>query len=106
MRYFEFELLIDKWYVVLPDWVGDKEELEMVSGADSFLYILAQGEQKVTINVSENTFDGYKYKLEFIDHASGGGDYHLISEMFEFPVWLCHVTKFVFGYLPKNLYIS
>jgi hypothetical protein len=33
-----------RWYVDLPEYQGSKQDLEMVSGADAFLEILAQGE--------------------------------------------------------------
>ena len=33
-----------RWYVDLPEWEGEKAELEMVLGADTFLEILSQGE--------------------------------------------------------------
>ena len=29
-----------RWYVDLPEWEGEKDNLEMVLGADSFLEIL------------------------------------------------------------------
>tara|TARA_R110000737_G_scaffold90497_2_gene122820 strand:- start:507 stop:830 length:324 start_codon:yes stop_codon:yes gene_type:complete len=107
MKQFTFEKEQDeRWYVVLPEWTGDKEELEMVAGADSFLDILAQGETTVHATMSTDPFDGYTYKLEFVEHEGGGGNYHLTSDYYDFPVWLCHVTKFVFGHLPENIYVS
>ena len=106
MKYFDFQKEGEKWFVVLPEWTGDKEELEMVSGADIFLDMLAQGDDKVSLSVSTESFDSFQYKLTFVDYADGGGDYHLKSELSEFPVWLCHVVKFVYGDLPKTLFIS
>ncbi|MCP4521009.1 MAG: hypothetical protein GY827_04835 [Cytophagales bacterium] len=106
MRTFKFERESDgRWYVVLPEWQGDKEELEMVAGADMFLEIMAQGENEVVIDVDIEPFDGFKYKLTFQDHEAGGGTYYLRGELFEFPVWLCHVTEFVYGYLPENIFV-
>lgn len=96
----------NKWYVVLPEWTGVKEELEMVSGADIFCDILAQGNTTIYVTISVEPFEGYDYKLDFVNHAGGGGDYHLTSEFYDFPVWLCHVIKFVFGYLPKTIYVK
>lgn len=106
MKSFKFEKEIgDRWYVVLPEWTGPKEDLEMVCGADALCEILAQGENSVHVDIDREPFEGYKYKLDFVKHASGGGDYHLTSEFYDFPVWLCHVTEFVFGDLPKSIYI-
>lgn len=30
-----------RWFVVLPEWGGDKDELEMILGADTMLDVLA-----------------------------------------------------------------
>jgi len=107
MKQFTFEKDIDsRWYVVLPEWPGDRADLEIISGADAFCEILAQGEQNITVGMSIEPFDGYRYKLTFVNHEGGGGDYHLTSLFYDFPVWLCHVTKFVFGSMPENIYIA
>jgi hypothetical protein len=107
MKHFKFEKDLDsRWYVVLPEWTGDRAELEMVAGADAFCEILAQGEDVVDIGMSTKEFKDYRYKLEFVKHEGGGGDYHLTSALYDFPVWLCHVTKFVFGEMPKFIYIA
>jgi len=107
MRYFKFEKEESgKWFVVLPEWTGYKEELEMVCGADIFLDILAQGETSIEVGMDIEPFDGFRYTLTFMKHESGGGDYHLESEFYDFPVWLCHVTKFVFGELPEKIYVA
>lgn len=105
MREFKFVKEDDnKWYVDLPEWEGDHAELEMVCGADTMLDIIAQGEDHAYMRVSEKDFDDSKYTLTFKDDLCEGGVYELKSDMFEFDVWLCHVTKFVYGYLPKKLY--
>jgi hypothetical protein len=40
MKTFKFEKEKDnRWYIILPEWTGEKEELEMVCGADSMLDI-------------------------------------------------------------------
>lgn len=94
-----------KWYVVLPEWEGDKEELEMVCGADTFLDILSQGESEVSLDISLTKPSEFMYELIFKEESGGGGWYELKSDMFNFDIWLCHVTKFVFGYLPVKIYI-
>ena len=104
MRNFKFQLENNRWYVVLPEWTGPKDDLEMVMGADMMLDIVAQGESTVNLNISETPFEGYKYYLEYKEDYYGGGNYILHSEFSTFTVWLCHVTKFVYGYLPKQLY--
>jgi hypothetical protein len=93
----------NKWYVVLPEWTGEKEELEMVCGADTMLDILSQGDFEVNLTLSDEKFN-HNFTLEFLREESGGGWYELQHEHFNFEVWLCHVTKFVFGNLPKTIY--
>jgi hypothetical protein len=108
MRNFKFEKESDNnWYVVLPEWEGAHSELQMVCGADTMLDIMAQGENVVHTSLSEKPFDGYTFLLTYDRDESEGGWYELthVDNMFNFQVWLCHVTKFVFGYLPEKLYI-
>jgi hypothetical protein len=104
MKNFKFELENDKWYVILPEWEGSKDELEMVCGADTMLDIVAQGETSVYLTISEKPFENYTFTLLYKEDLAEGGLYLLTSELHEFEVWLCHVTKFVYGYLPKILY--
>lgn len=106
MKNFKFELVENRWYVVLPEWKGSKDELEMVCGADTMLDILAQGNSIVYMTISEKEYEGYKFCLEYKEDMAEGGLYSLVSKEYNFEVWLCHVTKFVFGYLPKKLYCN
>lgn len=95
----------NRWYVVLPEWDGDKEDLEMVMGADVMLDILAQGEPVVDVLLSTKPFN-HLFELHFIREESGGGWYKFVGEYNETELWLCHVTKFVFGGLPEIIYGS
>lgn len=97
----------NRWYAILPDWEGDKEELEMVMGADVMLDILSGYSDYVELMLDVDDFVGNTFKLQFLKDESDGGVYFLnMSGMTEdFELWLCHVTKFVFnGDLPKTLY--
>ena len=97
VNYFMFEKDPDnRWYIILPEWEGDRAELEMVSGADTMLDIISQGENRVGVSLSLKPFDGSKYSLNFIKEQSGGGTYDLRSKYHNFEVWLCHVVIFVF----------
>ena len=95
---------LNKWYIVLPEWTGDKSELEMVCGADTMLDILAQSEVVVYMTFSDTEFLEHTFTLDYITDESGGAMYALNHELYNFEVWLCHVTKFVFGYLPSTIY--
>ena len=98
---------LNAWFAEIPEWKGDRAELEMVMGADVLLEVLAQGGDYITIRMgdepvidkSTNTFT-----LEFDREEAGGGYYKIKDHFLEFEIWLCHVTKFVFGYLPKKIY--
>jgi hypothetical protein len=103
--HFKFERELDnRWYIVLPEWEGDHAELEMVCGADQMLNILAQGEDEVYLHISLTHIDN-SMELSFIEEDDGGAWYNVTSDLFEFPIWLCHVTKFVFGELPTKMWI-
>lgn len=107
------------WFIDLPEWTGSKAELQMVLGADTMLDILAKGENTVTLEVSTEHFEGAKVLAWFGegvagDPSFGGGMYrtHLTLQLAdEKPVekdldmWLCDVTKFVFGgYMPDLIF--
>lgn len=96
-----------RWYVDLPDWDGPEKDLEMVLGADTMLDILSQGESFVNISISTSDFRGRRHTL-FQKEEEGGGFWYRLETEFgtEFPVWLCYVTKYVFGEFPSVLYVG
>ena len=109
MRKFRFyKESTNQWYVDLPEWPGEKANLEMVSGADTMLDCLAQGDGEIYLILStEFTFGALC--LEFIRETpeiGEGAQYLFIDHFNTFDVWLCDVTKFVFGKFPKNIWIT
>lgn len=98
-----------RWYVDLPEWEGPKSALEMVMGADTMLDILSEGEGEVTLEMSTEPIDKgdlLTFLYETPDFGEGAY-YHMESYLgleFNLDVWLCDVTKFVFGEFPKNIY--
>lgn len=105
MKTFKFIKESNRWFIELSEWKGDKDDLEMVCGADIMLDILAQGELVVYLSISEYKFEESDFTLTFIKEINDGGLYNLDSTFHSFEVWLCHVTKFVFnGKFPKILY--
>jgi hypothetical protein len=106
MKYLKFNKEADgRWFIDLPSWDGNKSDLEMVLGADTMLEIFSQGEGYVEICVHDKEYDSL-YKLYFDKFESGGAWYLFESPTNEFKVWLCFVTKFVFGYFPKIIYLG
>lgn len=107
MKDFKFVKEEGRWFVELDNWQGDRDDLEMVLGADTMLDILAQGEGEIDVTLSEEKVP-CKMRLTKKTEDELGAWYKLHSDdqLFNFEVWLCPVTIFVFGYYPEKLYIS
>lgn len=99
----------EKWYADIPEWTGRKSALQMVSGADDLLDLIANGRNDVHIYFTEKEIKGadvliFKRKTWF-----NGATYKIKSfegQEINLKVWLCNVTKFVLGGFPKKIYIS
>lgn len=115
MRTFYFYKDEDGWFVDIPEWEGDKADLQMVAGADHFLDIIAQGEDGVHVHMDLVPFTGadeltmmHLGKLE--GWEMGTGAWYKVTSFngiaYDFPMWLCDVTKHpqVFGFFPDNIY--
>jgi hypothetical protein len=105
-----------EWYIDIPEWEGSKIDLQMVAGADIFLDILSQGEIEIEVSLSDVYYNGYsELEMKELGRLEGwemgtGAWYKLISyrgiPYFDLDIWLCDVTKFVFGDFPKTIYFS
>lgn len=101
----------NRWYVVLPEWQGSKADLEMVAGADTMLEYMAEGNGFVFLYLSETMFAGAD-ELKFICLAEelGNGAYYKMEYYrgvgLNLDIWLCDVTKFVFGKFPSVIHVS
>jgi len=111
MREFRFyKESTNRWYVDLPEWNGPKADLEMIDGADSMLEYMAEGSGEVRAIMSTQKVDNV-YHLIFIREPPeiGEGAQYLLEEYLGLTiylrVWLCDVTKFVFGEFPENIWI-
>jgi hypothetical protein len=106
-----YKELDERWYIDLPDWIGSKADLEMVAGADVMLNYMSDNGNEVTLKLSEEEFENSD-KLEFVRMAleiENGAFYYLKEYQgvdIDLEMWLCDVTKFVFGYFPQEIYIS
>lgn len=101
-----------KWYAVVPEWTGDKADLQMVCGADTLLDMInmSLGEPN-TINLdiyvddefSIDIFEG-SFKLIKEGGDEGGGWYigrykdQVVPEL-----WLCEVLRFIFNKIPIKI---
>ena len=106
MRNFHFQKDISgRWFVDLPEWEGTKDELEMVMGADTMLDVISCMDNDVWITLSTEPFENFTYKLTFKEEIYDGATYGLEGNYMEFDVWLCSVTKFVFGEFPDEIFL-
>jgi len=102
------------WYIDLPDYLaqgGDKGDLQMVSGADTMLDIIAEKENEVTLQIDTESFDDSDELVltELCDPILGGGYYYMKKfeeKIVNKDLWLCEVTRFVFGDIPEKIYIK
>lgn len=112
IRYIDFEKTTDgKWYLVLPGWMGDKEDLEMVMGADKMLDRLDfQGKNKITLRVTNFIPSDLRISLSSIGGLEIGGAFYEVhfESIGQAPpeIWLCDVIKTILGEFSEILYIE
>jgi hypothetical protein len=103
----------NNWYVDIPGWPGFKASLRMIAGADTLLDHLSKDQNEITINLSEMPFENSSHLkrvkintgINPLSNFENGADY-VFKELNDLPVWLCNVTKYVYGYFPENIYFS
>jgi len=102
-----------KWYADIPEWTGKKSALQMVAGADTLLEHLTANqyntEKDVYIYFTEEEHVGSNCIMKVRNCLFNGANYKiktLENKEINLKLWLCNVTKFVFGYFPEKIYIS
>jgi len=118
------------WYISLPEFInmglGNKNNLLMVDGSDTFLDILSGYEpntspdgSKISLVLCDQEFLGCTYTLTKIDngldqdllnkvgHAPVDyGAYYMVEEIPGHRLWLCPVTEYVFdGLYPEKIFL-
>jgi hypothetical protein len=71
-----------EWYIDLPEYLeqgGSKGDLQMVSGADTMLDIIAEKKDEVILQIHIRPFEGADELTltELCDPILGGGYYHM-----------------------------
>ncbi len=98
-----------QWYIDLPlDGQFEKDDLEMVCGADIMLDILSNYGQEINLLVDTQPFDGADV-LELVGLPESGADYYIPtieSKTMGMKIWLCAVTYQIFGEYPLEIYIK
>ena len=98
------------WYIDFPEFIeqglGTKGDLVMVSGADQMLDYLGSGSDRVALTFSNCEMSGARFHLKMFAHNGWGATYK--TNINAVPqVWLCNVTKVVFGGKhPINIYVK
>lgn len=115
-KHLKFEKDGMDWFAVIPEWEGDRADLQMVCGADTWLDILSQGESSIWLTISDEPFDGAdQLKLIALGQydeleIGSGASYTLATKLsgidYNLEMWLCDVTEFVFGKFPKIIYFK
>jgi hypothetical protein len=116
------------WYADIPEFLeqglGTKANLLMVDGSDSFLDFLSENGHSVSVKMSTEPFEDYRFKLtkikdglnkmllNAIGHAPVDyGAYYKVKSIlnvdFQHILWLCPVAEYVFqGEYPQHIFIS
>lgn len=104
------------WYVILPEWTGNHEDLQMVSGADKLLDFISNGKDTVSIRLlRKNTKEPVKIALGRRMYVSGGAIYDVINhtgaqftskDLHVSEIWICSVTRYVLHVFPEVLNIT
>lgn len=92
------------WYIDLPNWVGRKSALRMVSGADTMLEIIGNGEDVVYLYVDVEYFEDSDSIVLINRCWFNGANYK--NTKHNQKIWLCNVTKFVMNGFPERIYFA
>ena len=108
-----------RWYIDLPGFIeqgyGTKGNLEMVQGADTMCDILADYTNSVSVNITLKQTAQTELVATRIQNLCPYGRYYRVEKVdattlersFVLDMWLCPVTKYVFGgTYPKTIYLS
>jgi len=118
------------WYISLPEFLnmglGNKNNLLMVDGSDTFLDILSGYEPnttpdgtKISLVLCDQEFLGCTHRLTKIDNGLNQdllnkvghapvdyGAYYMVEEIPGHKLWLCPVTEYVFdGIYPEKIFL-
>lgn len=98
----------DGWFIDLPEWPGSKADLAMVMGADTLLFMLSEGGSEVIIQFSNQKFENAEVLTKLRDDLDIGGAHYVYAPYTQsfLNLWLCDVTKFIFGSMPEKIYIK
>jgi hypothetical protein len=95
------------WYADVKNWPGPKGMLAMVAGADTWLDHLSKNTDHVRLRISVDSEPDEMSLLYAEDHpACDGAFYVTLLDDKPHTLWLCGVTEFVLGHMPKHIGIK
>ena len=96
-----------RWFVVLPDYDGPQEDLEMVDGADKLLDVLTTDGLYVNLRISLE-YDSDMYHLHLVKHDELGGTYEVMNHgrFLHKDIWLCNVVHDIIGEHPEDIWFE
>lgn len=106
---------LGEWYIDLPNYQGDRADLQMVLGSDELLTELSESKEQITLFISTDAKDIRDYEglpmfarhnWEFLIKADyiktfSGKYYTGYNARY---IWLSCVIEFIFGNYPKYIY--
>ena len=101
-----FVKLAGLWYAQLPDYIGNIENLEMVSGADTMCEKLdSDKDGLVQLIVSNSPLKEVNYTIKRINLTEDFGADYYCPEL-NINLWLCNVTKHLFDIFPDEFWFK
>lgn len=102
---FKFKKLSDRWFIDIP-YSGSVDDLEMVYGADKLLdYIDTNKVGEVELSVFTQCEDSSTI-ISKVEENEIGATYFVDGYTFRGNIWLCNVTKLLFGEFPDTFYVQ
>lgn len=97
-----------RWFADVPQYIeagGTEDDCEMVAGADTWLELLSEGKDSISITIADDEVLEEKLHLYQKDEAGGTYIAHEYKDKdINLVLWLCNVTLFIFGKFPDIFY--
>jgi hypothetical protein len=99
----------NRWFVDIPKWEGDIDELEMISGADYLCELIAQGDSEFKCTLSDEKMKASYTLIKTKDGKKEiGGAWYVLPSIYSIDynldLWLCDVTAKIFERFPDIIY--
>lgn len=104
-RELRFIRLSERWFLDIL-WEGSVDDLEMVGNADVLLSAYSNNKLIVNTIVKTESFDDFDIELTKTEVHIHGATYQVKSEHFNGDIWICDVTKTIFGDFPDKLFLK